>query len=125
MKNYLKLVSAITLDKNEISRLPKWARDNIEIAVLVGSNYKTIQLRYGIKYSLDNTINNLDGSEWTKSMQSKKKEPHLLHADIANALNEIPSLYFRGSKIWADQTIKLPPYGYPLILQQTRCINTS
>ena len=48
-----------------------------------------------------------------KDMQPKKKEPHLLHSDIVNALNEIPSLYFRGLKIWADQTVKLFPYGYP------------
>ena len=307
MGNDPKPVSAITLDKNEISRLPKWVRDNIESAVLVGSNYRTIQLRDGRKYSLDNAINDLDGAEWTKSiasvintrystrgedsyahdirkihptpkppqlmrdlinfftkeheivfdyfmgvggtllgaalcnrrgagidlntkyvdtyksaakklnlpvfpcivgdsnvllddnkkiysllgnekatlilidppyanmmakpktgadiavygnvatpftnsendignfgyydfldklkeivsksmtylktkgyiivfckdMQPKKKEPHLLHADIVNALNEIPSLYFRGLKIWADQTVKLFPYGYP------------
>ena len=48
-----------------------------------------------------------------KDMQPKKKEPHLLHSDIVNALNEIPSLYFRGLKIWADQIVKLFPYGYP------------
>ncbi len=48
-----------------------------------------------------------------KDMQPKKKELHMLHAEIVSALNEIPSLYYRGLKIWADQTVKLFPYGYP------------
>ena len=66
----LESVSAITLDKKVISRLPKWVRDNIESAVLVGSNCRTIQLNDGRKYSLDNTINDLDGAEWTKNIAS-------------------------------------------------------
>jgi len=48
-----------------------------------------------------------------KDMQPKKKELHMLHSDIVTTLNEIPSLYYRGLKIWADQTVKLFPYGYP------------
>ena len=48
-----------------------------------------------------------------KDMQPKKKETNLLHAQIIDALNKIPKLYYRGMKIWADQTIKLFPYGYP------------
>ncbi|MFI3162932.1 MAG: DNA methyltransferase [Bacillota bacterium] len=48
-----------------------------------------------------------------KDLQPKKKETNLLHAEIVAALNEIPSLYYRGMKIWADQTAKLFPYGYP------------
>lgn len=70
MENTLESVSAITLDKKVISRLPKWVRDNIESAVLVGSNCRTIQLNDGRKYSLDNTINDLDGAEWTKNIAS-------------------------------------------------------
>jgi hypothetical protein len=46
-------------------------------------------------------------------MQPKKKETNLLHAQIVDALNEIPKLYYRGMKIWADQSVKLFPYGYP------------
>ena len=34
-------------------------------------------------------------------------------AQIVDALNEIPKLYYRGMKIWADQSVKLFPYGYP------------
>lgn len=48
-----------------------------------------------------------------KDMQPKKKETNLLHAQIVDALNEIPKLYYRGMKIWADQSVKLFPYGYP------------
>lgn len=48
-----------------------------------------------------------------KDMQPKKKDTNLLHAQIIDALNEIPKLYYRGMKIWADQTVKLFPYGYP------------
>ena len=48
-----------------------------------------------------------------KDLQPKKKDLHMLHAEIATTLNEIPRLYYRGLKIWADQTVKLFPYGYP------------
>lgn len=48
-----------------------------------------------------------------KDMQPKKKDINMLHSDIVNALNDIPLLYYRGLKIWADQTVKLFPYGYP------------
>ena len=48
-----------------------------------------------------------------KDLQPKKKDLHMLHAEIATTLNAIPRLYYRGLKIWADQTVKLFPYGYP------------
>lgn len=48
-----------------------------------------------------------------KDLQPKKKDINLLHAQIVDALNQIPKLYYRGMKIWADQTVKLFPYGYP------------
>ncbi len=48
-----------------------------------------------------------------KDMQPKKKQTNMLHAQIVEALNEIPKLYYRGMKIWADQSAKLFPYGYP------------
>ena len=48
-----------------------------------------------------------------KDFQPKKKEANLLHARIIDTLNEIPKLYYRGLKIWADQSSKLFPYGYP------------
>lgn len=48
-----------------------------------------------------------------KDLQPKKKETNLLHARIIDTLNDIPALYYRGLKIWADQSSKLFPYGYP------------
>lgn len=48
-----------------------------------------------------------------KDLQPNKKETNLLHAKIIDKLNEIPNLNYKGMKIWADQTTKLFPYGYP------------
>lgn len=48
-----------------------------------------------------------------KDLQPAKKEINLLHADVINSLNQIPNLYYKGMKIWADETTKLYPYGYP------------
>lgn len=48
-----------------------------------------------------------------KDLQPSGKEVNLLHANIINKLNEIPNLNYKGMKIWADQTAKLFPYGYP------------
>lgn len=48
-----------------------------------------------------------------KDLQPNKKEPNLLHADIINSINSIPGIEYKGLKIWADQSAKLFPYGYP------------
>jgi predicted RNA methylase len=48
-----------------------------------------------------------------KDLQPNKKDVNLLHAEIVYKLNEIPNLNFKGLRIWADQTAKLFPYGYP------------
>lgn len=48
-----------------------------------------------------------------KDLQPNGKNVNLLHAEIINKLNEIPNLNYKGMKIWADQTTKLFPYGYP------------
>ena len=48
-----------------------------------------------------------------KDMQPHKKETNLLHADIVRYINEIDNISYKGLKIWADQTSKLFPYGYP------------
>lgn len=50
---------------------------------------------------------------FSKDMQPSKKEPNLIHADVINKINEVPALFYKGMKIWADQTSKLFPYGYP------------
>ncbi|WP_337366555.1 DNA methyltransferase [Phascolarctobacterium sp.] len=48
-----------------------------------------------------------------KDLQPTKKEVNLLHAEVVNKLNEIPKLCYKGMKIWADESAKLYPYGYP------------
>ncbi len=55
-----------------------------------------------------------------KDMQPSGKKLNLLHYDIINCLNEIPNLYYKGMKIWADQTAKLFPYGYPFSFVATQ-----
>jgi len=48
-----------------------------------------------------------------KDIQPSKKHHNLLHADIVQELIKIPSLRFKGYKIWYDKSINLYPYGYP------------
>lgn len=48
-----------------------------------------------------------------KDLQPDGKNTNLLHAEIVRKLNEISNLNYKGMKIWADQTAKLFPYGYP------------
>lgn len=48
-----------------------------------------------------------------KDLQPHKKEVNLLHSEVVDALNQIPNLYYKGMKIWADESTKLYPYGYP------------
>lgn len=48
-----------------------------------------------------------------KDLQPHKKFTNLLHAEVVESMNEIPNLNYKGLKIWADETTKLYPYGYP------------
>lgn len=48
-----------------------------------------------------------------KDLQPHKKDTNLLHAEVISELNKIPNIYYKGMKIWADQSTKLYPYGYP------------
>lgn len=48
-----------------------------------------------------------------KDLQPQKKELNLLHYDVISAINQIPNVYYKGMKIWADDSAKLYPYGYP------------
>ena len=49
-----------------------------------------------------------------KDFQPKKKETNLLHYEVVAKINEIPNIYYKGMKIWADESTTLYPYGYPL-----------
>lgn len=48
-----------------------------------------------------------------KDLQPSGKQTNLLHARIVDKINEIEKINYKGMKIWADQTAKLFPYGYP------------
>jgi len=48
-----------------------------------------------------------------KDLQPKGNDLNLLHADIIKDLNSIENLKYLGTKIWADQSVNLYPYGYP------------
>jgi DNA modification methylase len=48
-----------------------------------------------------------------KDLQPKKKQLNFLHAEVTEKINEIPNVYYKGMKIWADNSAKLYPYGYP------------
>lgn len=48
-----------------------------------------------------------------KDLQPEKKKTNLLHAEMIELINSIDNLHYKGLKIWADQTTKLYPYGYP------------
>lgn len=125
--------------KYDLSLLPSWVAENIEVARVYGNSKKGGILPDGRKYHLDNHLNDLTGREWTffidsvffthyptsgkesydhhmkkihptpKSPQPSKKETNLLHSDVVNELNKIPNLYYKGMKIWADESTKLYP----------------
>jgi len=48
-----------------------------------------------------------------KDLQPKGKNLNLLHCDLINDLNTIDNLFYLGTKIWADHSVNLYPYGYP------------
>jgi DNA modification methylase len=48
-----------------------------------------------------------------KDMQPEGSNTNLLHARVIEDLNAIPGLQYLGTKIWADQSVNLYPYGYP------------
>jgi DNA modification methylase len=48
-----------------------------------------------------------------KDLQPDKSNSNLLHARVIEDLNSITGLQYLGTKIWADQSVNLYPYGYP------------
>lgn len=48
-----------------------------------------------------------------KDLQPEKDNTNLLHARVIEDLNEIDGLRYLGTKIWADNSVNLYPYGYP------------
>lgn len=58
------------LNENEIKKLPKWVKEDIENAIVVGKSKNVIQISNGKKYHLKNTLNDLSGGEWTFFLNS-------------------------------------------------------
>jgi DNA modification methylase len=50
---------------------------------------------------------------FTKDLQPTREHHNMLHADIVAAMLELPSLSFRGYRIWHDMSQNLYPFGYP------------
>jgi adenine-specific DNA methylase/DNA modification methylase len=50
---------------------------------------------------------------FAKDLQPQGKNANMLHAEVTETLLQIPSLSFRGYKIWYDATPRLYPFGYP------------
>ena len=50
---------------------------------------------------------------FTKDIQPHGMATNLLHARIIEDLNDIEGLQYLGTKIWADHSVNLYPYGYP------------
>lgn len=48
-----------------------------------------------------------------KDLQPNGVETNLLHARVIEDLNSLESLQYLGTKIWADNSVNLYPYGYP------------
>lgn len=80
-------------------------------------NMERSEFLESLKISVMNSIKYLkkDGHVvvFIKDLQPKGKEINMLHYEVVNKLNEIEHLYYKGMKIWADETSKLYPYGYP------------
>jgi DNA modification methylase len=50
---------------------------------------------------------------FAKDLQPTREHHNMLHADIVEALLELPNLSFRGYRIWHDMSQNLYPFGYP------------
>ncbi len=48
-----------------------------------------------------------------KDLQPKNGSINLLHADLIHDINSISEINYIGTKIWADLSVNLYPYGYP------------
>ncbi|GAA7344107.1 DNA methyltransferase [Helicobacter pylori] len=58
------------LNKKEIEILPKWVKNDIDKAVIIGKSKQVIQLENGKKYHLKNKLNDLSGAEWNYFLNS-------------------------------------------------------
>ena len=54
----------------DLSKLPQWVRENIDVARVYGHENKGIILPDGRKYHLNNTLNDMNGRDWTLFINS-------------------------------------------------------
>jgi len=56
--------------KEQISSFPKWVRDDIDKAQVIGKSRQVIKVSNGKKYHVKNPLNDLSGGEWTFFLNS-------------------------------------------------------
>ena len=66
-----------------------------------------------IKYSMPYLKDRGHYVVFIKDLQPKEGKTNLLHSDLIEEINKIEGLNYIGTKIWADESINLYPYGYP------------
>lgn len=69
------------LSKEDIDNLPKWVKDNIDKAHVIGKSKKVIQIADGRKYHINNKLNDLSGAEWTFFINSVVNTRYLTHGN--------------------------------------------
>lgn len=72
-----------------------------------------ISLRKSIEFILPKIKKHGHVIVFIKDLQPKEKELNMLHYEVSNEINKIEGLYYKGMRIWADESAKLYPYGYP------------
>lgn len=70
-------------------------------------------LKQSIELILDYIKNNGHIVIFIKDLQPKNGLLNMLHYDVAEIVNSIKGISYKGMRIWNDETAKLYPYGYP------------
>lgn len=80
-------------------------------------NMKWDEFRFSFLNSINQSLKLLEKGGhivvFIKDLQPEDNNPNLLHSDLIIDLSNIISLKYLGTKIWADQSVNLYPYGYP------------
>ncbi|HPK28276.1 MAG TPA: DNA methyltransferase [Candidatus Absconditabacterales bacterium] len=69
------------LNEVEIKKLPKWVREDIDNAMIIGESKNVIQISNGKKYHLKNSLNDLSGGEWTFFLNSVTNTRYTTNGD--------------------------------------------
>jgi hypothetical protein len=86
----------------DISTLPSWVAESIEVARVYGNSKKGVILPDGRKYHLDNHLNDLTGREWTffiNSVFSTHYPTSGKEAYVSSAVTLIQRALWRQSSI--------------------------